>query len=91
MSDTATTEGAVPEDIPTEECAECEWEYIDPHLQNRLWLKAIGTLLSSRVRDTDPSPRVQLALDLMFVEACERARRILRSDVTGESDNAHPY
>jgi hypothetical protein len=49
--------------------------------QARLWLKAIAPLLQLRSHDSDPSSRVQLAFDLMHIAACERAARVLRSDL----------
>jgi hypothetical protein len=49
--------------------------------QRRLWLRTIIPLLQLRSHNSDPSPRVQLAYDLMFIAATERAARILRSDL----------
>lgn len=54
---------------------------IDDESQRRLWIKAVTPLLQLRSRDTDPSVRVQLALDLMHIAACERLARLLRSDL----------
>lgn len=54
---------------------------IDDAAQKRLWLKAITPLLQLRSHEPDPSGRVQLAFDLLHVAACERAARILRSDL----------
>ena len=48
--------------------------------QNRLWLKAVLPLLQTRDLD-GPNPRVQFALDRMRIAACERAARILASDL----------
>jgi hypothetical protein len=45
--------------------------------EQRLWLKSCRTMIHQRSQETDPSPRVQLALDLVFIAACEAARRIL--------------
>ena len=59
-------------------------EVIDLETQKRLWVRALIPLLQLRSRETDPSGRVQLALDLMHIAACERIRRLLRSDL---SDN----
>lgn len=56
-------------------------EVIDLETQKRLWVRALIPLLQLRSRESDPSGRVQLALDLMFIAACERIRRILRSDL----------
>ena len=56
-------------------------EYVDPDVQSRLWLKAVVPLLQLRSHETDPNGRVQFAFDLMYIAACERIARILRSDV----------
>jgi len=48
----------------------------------RLWIRSITPLLKLRSRETDPSSRVQYAFDLMYVAACERVARILRSDLS---------
>jgi len=49
--------------------------------QHRLWVRALVPLLQLRTQETDPSPRVQLALDQMVIAACERVGRICRSDL----------
>ena len=51
----------------------------------RNWLRAITPILQLRSHDADPSGRVQLAFDLLHIAACERASRILRSDIDGPS------
>ncbi len=56
-------------------------DIIDLESQKRLWVRALIPLLQLRSRDSDPSGRVQLALDLMHIAACERIRRLLRSDL----------
>jgi hypothetical protein len=56
-------------------------EVIDLESQQRLWLRAIVPLLQLRSQESDPSGRVQLALDMMHVAACERVGRLLRSDL----------
>lgn len=56
-------------------------EYVDPDVQNRLWLKAVVPLLQLRTHETDPNGRVQFAFDVMYIAACERIARILGSDV----------
>jgi len=53
---------------------------LDFEAQKRLWLRALIPLLQLRSHDSDPSGRVQLAVDLMHIAACERVRRILNSD-----------
>ena len=55
---------------------------LDEESQKRLWLRAIIPLLQLRSHDSDPSGRVQLAFDLMHIAACERASRLLRSDLS---------
>ncbi len=59
---------------------------LDEEAQNRLWLRAIIPLLQLRSHDPDPSGRVQLAFDLMHIAACERASRLLRSDLVHDGD-----
>lgn len=59
-------------------------DVIDLETQKRLWVRALIPLLQLRSRDSDTSGRVQLALDLMHIAACERVSRILRSDLTGD-------
>ena len=53
-------------------------------LKNRLWLKTVVPLLQIRSHESDPSTRVQLAFDLMYIAACERVARILRSDLPSD-------
>jgi hypothetical protein len=54
---------------------------LDYETQQRLWVKSLRTVLELRSHDSDPSDRVQLALDLMVIAVCERVSRICRSDV----------
>ena len=56
-------------------------DVIDLEAQKRLWVRALIPLLQLRSRESDPSSRVQFALDLMHIAACERIRRLLRSDL----------
>jgi hypothetical protein len=59
-------------------------QIIDMETQKRLWVRTLIPLLQLRSRESDPSGRVQLALDLMHITACDRIRRLLRSDVDNE-------
>jgi hypothetical protein len=59
-------------------------DIIDLESQKRLWVRALIPLLQLRSRESDPSSRVQLALDLVHIAACERIRRLLRSDLTDD-------
>jgi hypothetical protein len=54
---------------------------IQDQAEKRRWIKTIIPLLQLRSKDSDPSGRVQLALDLLHIAACERLVRILGSDL----------
>jgi hypothetical protein len=58
---------------------------LDYEAQQRLWLRAIGDLVAKRRQTSDPSDRVQYALDMLHVAACERAVRILSADLPRSS------
>ena len=49
--------------------------------RQRLWIRTLTPLLQLRGHESDPSDRVQLALDKLFIAACERIVRILQSDL----------
>jgi hypothetical protein len=59
-------------------------DFVDPEVQHRLWLRAVVPLLQLRSHETDPSQRVQFALDQMYIAACERVARLLRSDLADQ-------
>jgi len=70
------------EDEPVEPTAEDMIDAaLDYEAQQRLWLRAIGELIAKRPKIGDPSDRVQFALDMIFIAACERGVRILNNDV----------
>jgi hypothetical protein len=50
--------------------------------RQRLWIRCLTPLLQLRNHETDPSSRVQLAFDKMYIAACERVARILQSDIS---------
>ena len=78
-----SADATVGDDKALEEAeAATELEHVD--LTNRLWLKAIVPLLQLRSHESDPSQRVQFAFDLMYIAACERVARILRSDLPSD-------
>ena len=58
-----------------------EFEAEPDDAQKRLWLKTLTALLQLRSHESDPSGRVQFAFDQLHVAACERAVRILHSDL----------
>ena len=66
---------------PATQAAECVEAVLDCEIQKRFWLKTIMPLLQLRSHESDPSPRVQLAFDRLMISACERATRILSSDL----------
>jgi len=49
--------------------------------RQRLWIRALTPLLQLRNHDSDPSDRVQLAFDKLYIAACERLVRILHADL----------
>jgi hypothetical protein len=77
--DNSSPDNDLDDDSPTDD--DLVAQLIDLETQKRLWLRAIVPLLQLRSRDCDPSGRVQLAFDLMHISACERVRRLLRSDL----------
>jgi len=74
-------DGALPDDATEPTAEDIAQQIIDLESQQRLWLKAILPLLQLRSPDADPSDRVQFAFDQMTIAACERAARILRTDL----------
>ena len=79
----SSDDAIVADDKALEEAeAVADLEHVD--LKNRLWLKTIVPLLHLRSHESDPSTRVQLAFDLMYIAACERVARVLRSDLPGD-------
>jgi hypothetical protein len=54
--------------------------------EKRAWIRTLMPFVETRpvVDDADVNPRVQYALDIAYVAALERIRRICRSDI-------HPY
>jgi hypothetical protein len=89
MDDDTTIE-PTPTDELIDELAEDDMAQaaIDLESQRRLWLRAIIPLLGLRSHDSDPSSRVQLAYDLMYVAACERVARLMHSDETKDEQCA---
>ena len=77
--DNTSSDDNLDDDSPTDD--DLLADIIDLETQKRLWLRAIIPLLQLRSRDSDPSGRVQLAFDLMHISACDRVRRLLRSDL----------
>jgi hypothetical protein len=64
---------------PTEE--DMAESFGDIQLEYRLWLRSMMALVDLRNRESDPSPRVQLALDFVAIAACERIVRIIHTDL----------
>jgi hypothetical protein len=57
---------------------------LDYEAQARLWVRALRSVLELRSHDSDPSDRVQLALDLLHIAVCERLSRICRADLPAD-------
>lgn len=61
-------------------------EPLDPAgFNDRLWFKALLPVLQNPPADLHPNSRVQFALDRLLVTACERAVRILSSELAPTS------
>ncbi len=60
---------------------ECAAAVLRDDSQSRLWLRAVLPILQARTNEPDPVNRVQYAYDRMYIAACERVSRILRSDL----------
>ena len=52
-------------------------QLVDLETQKRLWIRTLIPLVQHRSADTDPSGRVQFALDMMVVAAAEKNPRPL--------------
>ncbi len=76
-----TTDPDVTADDQNDEVQDLADDDAADEAQSRLWIRAITPILQLRKHDSDPSDRVQYAFDLMYVAACERVARILRSDL----------
>jgi hypothetical protein len=83
MADDAATADDDGDDDGGPDPVEIAADMLADECQRRLWLRAIIPLLQLRSHNSDPSPRVQLAYDRMFIAATERAARILGSDLPG--------
>ena len=81
--DTSEAEGPLTADSRTPDDVEAEASALREECQDRLWLRTITPLLA--LLRADESPRVGYALDQMQIAACERAARILQSDLPGNS------
>jgi hypothetical protein len=51
---------------------------------DRAWVETCLSVVVARKQELDLSGRVQLALDLVCIAACERMGRILRSDLSND-------
>jgi hypothetical protein len=76
----------VPEDMVDEACEayhdEVDVDYLAVQGSDRLWLKAVQPLILLASKDNSAAhTRVRHAINDMAVAACERAARILRSDL----------
>ncbi len=68
---------------PEDEVEELAEAY-DLEENGRKWLRAITGLLERHTDDSATDRRVQFSIDMMTIAACERATRILHSDLSEE-------
>lgn len=76
----------VPDDVVDDACEEyiddVDVDYLAVQGSDRLWLKAVQPLILLAVKDNSAAHvRVRHAINDMALAACERAARILRSDL----------
>jgi hypothetical protein len=79
MADAGTEEGVNDEAI----AAQVEGIVIelDAEAERRLWIETLVPVVGLWRSGSHPSGRVQLALDLMHIAACERLARLCNSDL----------
>jgi hypothetical protein len=65
-------------------CDEMVDAAIDFELQQRLWIRTALEVIKTRTQESDPSPRVQLAFDLMQIAAAERIARLMGTDLAAD-------
>jgi hypothetical protein len=70
------------EAMTTDEAVQAALAY---EAQRRLWLKALLPVLQARSSESDPSDRVQFALDMAAIAAADRIARICRSDLPADA------
>lgn len=78
--ETASADG--PAEDPTPDEVVAATRQLDT--ERRLWVRSLTPLLALRSRESDPSDRVQLALDLMMISACDRIRELLRGEIPSD-------
>ena len=81
-----TTDPEIAADDQVDEDADLAIDDAADEGRQRLWIRSLTPLLQLRNHDSDPSSRVQFALDQMYVAACERVARILRSDLSADKN-----
>lgn len=82
----APDESSSPLDDQGDSIAGAADDPLDPiGLNDRLWLKALVPILHGLSDEPDANPRVQFAIDRLRIAACERAVRILSSDLAPPS------
>ena len=80
-----TPDPLVDPQIADEETEEMVDDVVDD-VQQRLWLRAVSTSAEtlSKIDTTIMNSRVQHAVDMAIVSACERIGRLCRSDLENE-------
>jgi hypothetical protein len=59
---------------------------LDAEAERRLWIETLVPVVGLWRSGSHPSGRVQLALDLMHIAACERLARLCNSDLKVSTD-----
>lgn len=72
---------AAPTQAAPADAVECAAELLRDESQGRLWLRALVPILQLKAGDSEPAGIGRGAFELMYAAACDRACRILRSDL----------
>jgi hypothetical protein len=85
MTDEPSDDGG--EDVEIE-CDDAGVERYAAEIDKRLWLKGCLAVADLALKDVRPSldNRVARAVDMLIIAACERAKRILESDLPSIDD-----
>lgn len=62
---------------------------LDAEAKRRLWVETLVPVVGLWRSASHPSGRVQLALDMMAIAACERIKRLCNSDLEAVADGGN--
>ena len=69
---------------PADAAIEAEAKALANRAEVREWILALSKIANDRSTTLDRSARVQFAYDMMHIAVCERATRLLNSDISSE-------